>query len=313
MISIVFSGQGSQISDAGESIVLQNEAAGQLHAQACRELGYDPLSLSSEHMKQTQFAQPAILTLSLALWEALLNISHGKGLIERVDQASFAGFSLGEYTALGAVGILEYAELFRLVQKRAEWMQAAALKQPGGMAAVIGLPMDRLASVLREPDYLHRVFIANNNAPDQIVISGSSSVLPDCMERCLAAGARRVMRLPVNGAFHTPLMAAAAESLFKYAAKCSFRPVRSTLFRNTDGQRVLPDIDWPGYLAEHMCSPVCWVDEIQSIKANGVSQFYELGPDKTLSRLITRIVPDAQVQGVNTLATVREAAENLAH
>ena len=119
MISIVFSGQGSQISDAGKSIVLQNEAAGQLHAQACRELGYDPQSLSSEHMKQIQFAQPAILTLSLALWEALGNNGHGKESKDLAGQAALAGFSLGEYTALGAVGILEYAELFLLVQNRA--------------------------------------------------------------------------------------------------------------------------------------------------------------------------------------------------
>ena len=289
MIAILFSGQGSQYQQMGYSLCQESEAATSVYATATRILGYNPIQLDDGQLKQTVFAQPAIVTLSLALWHTLLD-----GWMPP-ESTVLAGFSLGEYSALNAAGILQADDLLRLVQKRAVLMQEAAEENPGGMAAVIGLSEAVISGILAERKFHDQVYAVNFNAPGQIVLSGRRTALEQCLQVCQDAGARRVVPLAVNGAFHTPLMGKAAEKLVRFASELSFAPAQLPLYSNTDATRLDGQTDWPAYLARHLCGPVRWTDELGKIASDGATAFWELGPGKVLAGLVRKILPDAKV------------------
>ena len=187
-------------------------AARAVYAEAADLLGLDLLQLDEEQLAQTRFAQLSIVTLSLAAWAAF------RGPAAKLDRPLvFAGFSLGEYSALGAAGVLGLTDLLRLVNERARLMQEAADASPGAMFAVLGLD-DEQAAGNRRPagQYAGKVFAVNFNCPGQMVIAGCTDAAA-CAEELKAAGARRLVQLNVSGAFHTPLMAAAARQLAEFA------------------------------------------------------------------------------------------------
>lgn len=220
--------------------------------------------------------------------------------------AGMAGFSLGEYSALGAAGILNIHSLLSLVRERARLMQEAAEAIPGSMAAVIGLDDRQIMTVLDQERFRDKVFAVNFNAPGQVVLSGYAAALPDCLDACSQAGARRVVALDVNGAFHTPLMAQAAEQLRTYAAGLHFAQTDMRLYSNMDGQPVPEQVNWPEYLARHLCSPVRWVDEVKALTTGGATAFCELGPGKVLAGLIRKICPGLPVTSIDQPASLIE-------
>lgn len=308
MFAFVFSGQGSQYQGMGQSLCHYSQAAQSVYDEAAVLLGYDLLQLTSEQLSQTVYAQPAIVTLSMAAWQALRaewqkTDPHGKvHLLART--AGMAGFSLGEYSALGAAGILDFHSLISLVNERARLMQEAANAIPGSMAAVIGLEDRQILSVLDQDCFRDKVFAVNFNAPGQVVLSGYASALPDCLAACSQAGARRVVALDVSGAFHTPLMASAADKLKTFASGLPFAKADVRLYSNTDGKPVPAQVNWPDYLALHLCSPVRWVDEVKMLTDDGATAFCELGPGKVLAGLIRKISPGFPVTSIDQPASL---------
>lgn len=303
MIACVFSGQGSQKAGMGAELCAASPAALEVYRRAAARLGFDLLTLSDEQLAQTRYAQLAIVTMSLAAWAAF------KEQAGNLPAVVFAGFSLGEYSALGAAGVLSLDDLLSLVQERSRLMQEAADAIPGAMYAVMGLEEQKLLEVVAQPQFAGQVFAVNFNSPGQTVIAGMEGPAAACAEELTAAGARKIRRLSVSGAFHTPLMESAASRLADYARKLEFRLPSGPIYTNTGSGR-LPDlIDWPEYLAAHMCSPVRWTEEVIQLQDAGCTAYLEFGPGKVLTGLIRKIVPALPAQPVEDSRTLAEALQ----
>ncbi len=315
MLACVFSGQGSQYPGMGRQICAGHQEARLIYEEAADVLGFDPLNLTDSQLAMTRYIQPAVVTLSLAVWRAFfaaMNAQGGPGL--PLSTCQFAGFSLGEYSALGAAGILDFASLLGLVRERARLMQEAAEQKPGAMYAVLGLNDDQIMTVLGQPAYKDRVFAANFNAPGQLVISGEETAAAECARTLLSAGARRTIRLNVNGAFHTPLMADAARVLSHYASGLVFHATEGRIYGNPDGRCLTGRINWPDHLAAQMISPVRWSDEVLCLAHDGAGRFVEFGPGKVLCGLIRKITPAAAawpVEDDDSLAAALRALKTI--
>lgn len=307
MIACVFSGQGAQQPGMGQELCRSNDSARRVYAEASALLGIDLLQLTEEQLATTRFAQLSIVTLSLAAWEAFRDGCKLEG------QQSFAGFSLGEYSAMGAAGILGLPDLLALVNERARLMQLAAEASPGSMFAVLGLDDERLLEIVSQPVYAGKVFAVNFNSPGQIVIAGFTDDTAACADELKSAGARRVVKLNVNAAFHTPLMEPAAIKLAEFARKLNFLEPAGPFYTNTSGERLPAVLDWPEYLARHMCSPVRWTREVQTLQQDGCSAYLEFGPGKVLTGLIRKIVPGCPVFPVEDSATLADALAGVAN
>lgn len=305
MIACVFSGQGSQKAGMGADLCNASPAARAVYAQAFDCLGFDVLALDEEQLAQTRYAQLAIVTMSLAAWAAF------NEQVPNLPPVAFAGFSLGEYSALGASGVLALPDLLTLVQERARLMQLATDAVAGAMYAVMGLDEPLLLEVVARPQFAGQVFAVNFNSPGQTVIAGFEAPAAACAEALTAAGARKIRRLNVSGAFHTPLMAEAARQLADYARRLAFQVPSAPFYSNT-GRILGPEINWPDYLAEHMCSPVLWTGEVQQMRNDGAEKFFEFGPGKVLTGLIRKIVDDAPVLPVEDTRTLGDAVTALA-
>jgi [acyl-carrier-protein] S-malonyltransferase len=300
MIACVFSGQGSQKAGMGVDLCAANPAAQAIYSQAAEILGFDVLSLGEEQLAQTQYAQLAIVTMSLAAWAAF------KAKTPEMSTVAYAGFSLGEYSALGAAGVLTLPDLLALVQERARLMQDATDAVAGAMYAVMGLEEKSLLEVVNRPQFAGQVFAVNFNSPGQTVIAGLEDPAAACTEELTAAGARKIRRLNVSGAFHTPLMADAAQRLAAFAAQLTFNAPSAPFYSNA-GHQLPADISWPDYLASHMCSPVRWTEEVQQLQADGAVKFLEFGPGKVLTGLIRKIAADLPALPVEDSKTLGEA------
>jgi [acyl-carrier-protein] S-malonyltransferase len=224
------------------------------------------------------------------------------------DQIVLAGFSLGEYAALGAARVLDLESLMNLLQKRSEYMQAACEQTDGAMYAILGLQDEQVEAVCAQSEFKNKVFPANYNCPGQLVISGHAEPTASAAEACKEAGAKRAVQLQVAGAFHTPLMNAAAEQLAAYASALPFQTAALPVYSNFTAAPVPADVDPAAYLATHMISPVRWTSEVQQIIADGHTSFIEFGPGKVLSGLIRKIDRSVKVGRVEDMATLAAAA-----
>lgn len=303
MIAFVFPGQGSQSAGMGADLLRVSPAAGQVLAEASAVSGLDLTALDEAALAQTRYAQLAIVAHSLAAFAAL-QAEMPTDLMTRPN--AFAGFSLGEYSALCAADWLSLADTVRLVSRRSQLMQTAAEEQPGSMAAILGLADEAVLSVLETPDLAGRVFAVNFNAPGQLVIAGEAAAVAASAESLKAAGARRIVPLAVGGAFHTRLMASASEPLAAFARTLSFQPGRQVVYANRTGLPLAADADIPAYLADHLQNPVYWTREIRNLVAAGCTDFVECGSGRVLSGLIRKIDPTVsvwQVEDEKTLLT----------
>lgn len=285
--ALVLPGQGSQRPGAG--VVWQATPGWSLIERANEVLGRDvsPLLLtaSADELRPTREAQLATFLVSLLAWRALPDL----------QPVVVAGHSLGELTALVVAGALTPEAGMLLVDERGAAMQAAAEAAPGTMAAVLGLDDDVVAHLL---EGLEDVWVANLNAPAHVVISGTVDGVAAAGVELKAAGARRVLALPVGGAFHTPLMAPARERLdvALRAATCS--PPRVTVL---SAVTVAPyDADVAGTLSRQLTAPVRWRQVLQSLPALGVDRVVELGPGGVLAGLVKRTLPGVEVHSVAT-------------
>ncbi len=242
------------------------------------------LDPNGKGLDQTRNAQLAVLLASLLAWE---------GVKDRIPQpVAFAGHSLGQISALVASGTLPLEDGVLLALRRADCTQAAADRRPGRMAALLGLTLEQAEQAcLAEEGAAQDCWVANDNAPGQVVVGGTPAGVESATERARAAGARRVLLLQVAGAFHTPLMAAAADELAVDLAVARFGPAEAPVVCNTDATTPAHH-EWADRQAAHLVTPVRWRKSILTMQRLGVGRYYEVGPGKVLSGLVRRILPD---------------------
>lgn len=284
MKALLFPGQGAQTTQMAEEILTAYPEAARLYDEAEKITGIDLVNLSEADLAQTRYSQPAIVVHSVACLEKERAAAALEG--RQSEVTALAGFSLGEYTALYAAGLVTFADLLLLVNERARLMQAAAEKTPGAMYAVLGLADRQIEDCLAA---IEDVYPVNYNCPGQVVIAGTEEAAAKAAAELLALGARRALRLSVNGAFHTPLMAEAARGIREFAKSIAFGPLAVPLYSNAAGSPVAAGTDFPSYLETHMISPVRFTDEVLRMRADGYDEFTELGPGKVLTGLVKKI------------------------
>ena len=291
----------------GQSLVEGSAAAAAVFEGASRSTGTDVLALcvesAEETLRKTQNAQIALFTCGLAGWAAL---KEKTGL----QPEAFAGHSVGEYAAVVASGVLDIASGAALVRARGEIMARAGQTRPGTMAAVLGMERSDLEKVCADVSGQGTVVIANDNAPGQLVISGDTDAIHAASALAGERGAKRVLPLNVSGAFHSPLMAEAADEMGQRLATASFRPHDQSVavYPNLTAQRVDRDGDWPRLLKEQLMSPVRWTETVQCMAQAGIDTFIECGVGEVLIDLLRRTVPGATGIRVVDGATLDDAA-----
>jgi len=294
----VFPGQGSQWVGMGRDLYQGFDSAKAVFEQADEALNF-PLSKlcfdgPEDELLQTINAQPAIVTVSFACLEAMRGVS---GL----EPAFVAGHSLGEYTALAAAGVLDFATTVYLARERGRLMHEAGQITPGGMAAVIGLDEPALSEVCAETG----ACIANINCPGQIVISGAEAKLAKAMDSVKARGAHRVIPLPVSGAFHTPLMQPAVDGMTEIIARLSFNKPAVPIVGNTTAQPLTTAELVEEELLRQLCNCVQWQCSVEYMLGDGVASFVEIGPGRVLAGLIKRIDRDVNIVNIGDAEAVK--------
>lgn len=290
-VAFVFPGQGSQSPGMGQAVHNASPAARAIFAEADDVLGRPItelcLTAPAEVLEDTATAQPAILTVSLATLAAIRERAAETG--QAIAPIAVAGHSLGEFTAMVAAGVLDFATALRLVQERGTLMRRAGEERPGGMAAVIGLDDDTLREVCREASDHGIVSVANLNCPGQVVMSGEVRALSRAMDLATARGARKVIRLPVSIASHSPLMSEVSTQLGDLLTRIPLREPRVPVVANGTG-KVLATIDEiRAELTLQVQQPVDWTRSVGEMTTAGATTFVEIGPGNVLSGLIRRI------------------------
>lgn len=304
MIVFTFPGQGSQLPHMGASWT--DHPSWELVEEASEVVDRDVASLllkaDAEELTMTRNAQLATFVLSMVVLDAVSRLG--------AEAAAHAGHSLGEYSALTSAGALDFGDAVRLVNERGDAMQAAADEQVGTMAALLGLKDDQADIACRRT--AGDVWIANYNAPGQVVIAGVPKDIDQACKIAKEAGAKRAMRLPVGGAFHTPLMAPARRRLQKAIAQVEFRPPEQPVYANVDATSHHDPEQWPDLLGSQLCSPVRWCQTLHNLADNGFNTFVELGPGNVLTGLVKRTLKGTTRISVATPADLDGLLESLA-
>ena len=288
MLAFTFPGQGSQRSGMGHAWVEHPswEVTAEASEIAGRDLSNLLLDAPMEELTLTANAQLATFVMSLVVLDAVERL----GLFP----AACAGHSLGEYTALVASGSLSLSDGTRLVVERGSAMQVAADERPGTMAALIGIADDDAEAACQRAEA--DVWVANYNSPGQVVIAGTAEGVATAIDRAKELGARKVLPIPVSGAFHTQLMLPARTRLRQTLDEVTFHSPEVPVVANVDARVHTDPGEWPGLLSAQLCSPVRWRQSLETLSGRGATVLAELGPGGVLTGMVRRTVPD--VRGV---------------
>ncbi len=291
----VFPGQGSQFPGMGKTHFDKSAFAKKLFERANEVLGFRISDImfngSEDDLKQTKVTQPAVFLHSVIAFKSIED--------EKTDMV--AGHSLGEFSALVANGVLSFEDALQLVYIRAGAMQKACDTSPSTMAAVLGLEDEKVEAICAEvqKESGEIVVPANYNCPGQLVISGSLKGIQIACERLKAAGAKKALVLPVNGAFHSPFMEPAKEELEAAIEKTTFYNPTCSVYQNVVARAVVNKDEIKKNLIDQLTGAVLWTQTIRSMIADGATHFTEVGPGKVLQGLILKIHKGTEVEGVN--------------
>ena len=290
--AVIFPGQGAAAPAAGLAWVDHPawRVVAEAEAATGRPLARLLLEADADELSSTGASQLAVLLTSLVAWQAFADATDD-------TPVAFAGHSLGQITALIAAGAVDRGDGFRLAARRADLSQLSADARPGRMAALVGTDLDAAATVCAGGD----VWMANDNAPGQVVVAGTPACLDAAAERARAAGVRRVMPLDVGHAFHTPLLSEAADELRGRPELGARDPLAHT-----------DPAGWPDLLTRHLVEPVRWRESQLTLADAGATAFVEVGPGRVLAGLAKRTVPDVTVLNLATPGDLVPLSEALA-
>lgn len=287
MKAYIFPGQGSQFPGMGKDLYDRYGLAKKLFLTADKILGFDISEIifngSKDDLKETKITQPAIYIHSVVL---------SKIMGDKFNPKFVAGHSLGELSALTAIGTISYEDGLKLVSKRAFAMQNACENVPGTMAAILGLEDKIVEQVCEEIN--GKVVTANYNCPGQIVISGEIKAVEIACEKLKLLNAKRTLMLPVSGAFHSPLMESAKNEFKNEIELIKFNNPICPIYQNFTASPVFNPFDIKKNLIEQITSPVKWIHTIKNMSLDGANEFIELGPGKVLQGLVKKILPDKE-------------------
>lgn len=307
-IAYLFPGQGCQSVGMGLDLYQNYPAAKKVFDQADDILGF-PLSKlcfegPAEELDKTENTQPAIFTTSIACLKVL---QEKKGLDGNYDADIVAGHSLGELTSLVAAEVLPFHDALRLVRRRGQLMQEASETHPGTMMAVLGLKEQEVSKVVHE----NGVKIANINGPEQIVVSGPKRYIDEVAIKIEARGGK-IRYLKVSGAFHSPLMRPAQESLKEYILSLNFKNPRKPILSNTSARPLHRAISLKNELVNQLCHCIIWYQSMEYLIKTGFLTAIEIGPGQVLSGILRRIEPNIQIINLNSSVSMENIPPLLA-
>ncbi|HBC47355.1 MAG TPA: [acyl-carrier-protein] S-malonyltransferase [candidate division Zixibacteria bacterium] len=296
-MAFLFPGQGSQYVGMAKDLFEEFSSVSEIFTGASEILKYDLAEVCftgpEEKLKQTAYTQPAIFVHSFVL-DMILKENF-------IKPSCAAGHSLGEYTALTSSGALSFDQALKAIAKRSAVMQEDCDRQPGAMAAILGLKYDEVVEALGSAEGIS--VPANYNSPDQIVISGEKNAVDTACAKLKEAGAKRALPLQVAGAYHSPLMTRSAETMRQYISQMQFGDFGYPVYSNVGAEPVLDGEAFKELLASQILNPVMWYPILQNMYRDGVRLFVEIGPGKALQGMVKRSFNDPEIEifGIDTL------------
>ncbi|MBR6164218.1 ACP S-malonyltransferase [bacterium] len=297
-LAFIFPGQGVQTPGMGKDFYEAFSVSSNVYDRAdkIRPVSTLCFEATEEELKLTYNSQVAIVTTSLAMYEAFKSMCD-------IEPDYVLGHSLGEYCALYSAGVFDLESAVKLISKRSELMHEAAEENHGTMAAVIGLKADIISEYVKNID---GVYIANYNSPEQVVITGLVSSVSEAEQVLKEAGAKRVVPLSVSGAFHSPFMKNASNQFVQYLKDFEFKDAKYPVITNIDAKETVKGEELKHKLPFQIHTSVYWVQSVKYLISQGVDTFVEIGPGKVLAGLNKRISPDIKTYNINSLESLQE-------